>query len=261
MNKLWVIVTLVIAALGVSTLIVVGGSMVKGYDDQANAHSAAEVGTPWQIDRVSEGRSRVAGLVLGLPGQPRPGDATLGDALHLWGDRIEVAVVASQGEVGALEAFIDPAMLGFVGGKLVLSIQMDPARLGDVKQRAAKVEFMESTTRKFTLSAQDLEAARGAPIVAAAFVPQAQLDADTVIARFGQPSQRLPGGQGTEHLLYPDKGVDVLISPKGRELIQYVAPARFEELRAPLIAAQAASGASSANPTPAALSGASPAAR
>lgn len=244
MNKLWVIITLVIAALGLSTLIVVGGDLVKGYDAKANANSGAEVGTPWQIDPVPEGRSRVAGLVLGLPGKPQAGDATLADALRVWADRIEVAVVASPDEVGALEAFIDPAMLGFVGGKLVLSLQMDPLRIADFKRRAAKVAFMESTTRKFTLSAGDLESARAAPIVAAAFVPQAQLDADTVIARFGQPAQRLPGTDGSEHLLYPDKGVDVVISPKGRELIQYVAPARFEELRAPLLAARAASAAS-----------------
>jgi hypothetical protein len=231
--------------------------MVKGYDTQANAGSGAEVGTPWQVDLVPEGRSRVAGLVLGLPGKPQAGDATLADALRLWSDRIDVAVVASPDEVGALEAFIDPAMLGFVGGKLVLSLRMDPLRLADFKRRAVKVDFMESTTRKFTLSPEDLELARGAPIVSAAFVPQAQLDADTVIGRFGQPAQRLPGAAGSEHLLYPDKGLEVVISPKGRELIQYVAPARFEELRAPLVAAGAASAAASPNTGKAPLSGTS----
>ena len=64
MNKLWVIITLVIAALGLSTLIVVGGDMVKGYDPKANAGSGADVGTPWQIDPVPEGRTRVAGLLV-----------------------------------------------------------------------------------------------------------------------------------------------------------------------------------------------------
>lgn len=261
MNKLWVIITLVIAALGLSTLIVVGGDMVKGYDPKANAGSGADVGTPWQIDPVPEGRTRVAGLVLGLPGQPQVGDGTLADVLRLWPDKTQVAVVASPAEVGALEAFVDPAMLGFVGGKLVLSLQMDPLRIAEFKRRAAKVDFMESTTRKFTLSADDLAAARSAPVIAAAFVPQARLDADTVIGRFGQPAQRLPGAGGSAHLLYPDQGVDVVLSPKGRDLIQYVAPARFNELRAPLVAAQAASAAAASSSSPAALSGASPAAR
>ncbi len=244
MNKLWVIITLVIAALGLSTLIVVGGDVVKGYDTQTNAPSGAEVGTPWQVDLVAEGRSRVAGLVLALPGKPQPGDGTLADAMRLWSDKIEVAVVATPDEIGSLEAFVDPAMLGFVAGKLVLSLQMDPLRIADFKRRAAKVAFMESTTRKFLLSAEDLAQTQSAPVVAAAFVPQAQLDADTVIGRFGQPAQRLPGAAGSEHLLYPAKGVDVVISPKGRELIQYVAPARFEELRAPLLAAKAQAAAS-----------------
>lgn len=260
MNKLWVIITLVIAALGLSTLIVVGGDMVKGYDPKANAASGADVGTPWQIDQVAQGRTRVAGLVLALPGQPQTDDGTLADVLRLWPDKTQVAVVASPDEVGALEAFVDPAMLGFVTGKLVLSLQMDPLRIAEFKRRAGKVDFMESTTRRFTLSANDLEAARSAPIVAAAFVPQARLDADTVIGRFGPPAQRLPGAGGSEHLLYPEQGVDVVISPKGRDLIQYVAPARFNELRAPLVAAQAASAAAAAASS-APLSGALPAAR
>ena len=258
MNKLWVIITLVIAALGLSTLIVVGGDLVKGYDPQSNAASGAGVGTPWQVDLVPQGRSRVAGLVLGLPGKPQPGDGTLADAVRLWSDKIEVAVVASPDEIGSLEAFVDPAMLGFVGGKLVLSLQMEPLRIADFKRRAAKVAFMESTTRKFTLSAEDLAAAHGAPIVAVAFVPQAQLDAETVIGRFGPPTQRLPGAAGSEHLLYPAKGVDVVISPKGKELIQYVAPARFEELRAPLLATQSQTAEHPATAAP--LSGAAPSA-
>ena len=243
MNKLWVIITLVVAALGLSTLIVVGGDLVKGYDTQTNAPSGAEVGTPWQVDLVPEGRSRVAGLVLGVPGKPQPGDGTLADALRLWRDKIEVAVVATPDEIGSLEAFVDPAMLGFVSGKLVLSLQTDAVRIADFKRRAAKVAFMESTTRKFTLSAEDLAQAGDARVVAIAFVPQAQLDADTVIGRFGEPAQRMPGTADVEHLLYPAKGLDVVISPKGRELIQYVAPARFEELRAPLLARPAAAAA------------------
>ena len=36
------------------------------------------------------------------------------------------------------------------------------------------------------------------------------------------------------HLLYPDKGLDVVVDGNGKELLQYVAPRDFAELREPL---------------------------
>jgi hypothetical protein len=36
------------------------------------------------------------------------------------------------------------------------------------------------------------------------------------------------------HLLYPEKGLDVVVDSDGKELLQYVAPRNFAELREPL---------------------------
>ena len=55
-----------------------------------------------------------------------------------------------------------------------------------------------------------------------------------ILERFGQPAERIRVGENLEHFLYPAKGLDVVLDSKGRELFQYVAPARFDALRAPL---------------------------
>ena len=39
------------------------------------------------------------------------------------------------------------------------------------------------------------------------------------------------------HLLYPDKGLDVVVDSEGKELLQYVAPKDFALLREPLLKA------------------------
>jgi hypothetical protein len=102
---------------------------------------------------------------------------------------------------------------------------------------------MDSTTRRYTLASTDLAAAMQAPISGVSLIPQAQLDAATVVQRFGEPAQRVARGEGdaaVEHLLYPAKGLDVVVSAKGKELLQYVAPAQFTRLSQPLQAASSA---------------------
>ena len=87
----------------------------------------------------------------------------------------------------------------------------------------------------------DEAAALAAPIRGLAFIPGAQLDEAVILERFGQPAERIRVNDHQEHLLYPAKGLDLVLDSKGRELLQYVAPARFDALRAPLLAQAAGS--------------------
>jgi len=89
-----------------------------------------------------------------------------------------------------------------------------------------------STTRRATLAPADEAAALAAPIRGLAFIPGAQLDEAVILERFGQPAERIRVNAHQEHLLYPGKGLDLVLDSKGRELLQYVAPARFEALEA-----------------------------
>lgn len=232
MNKLGIISGLVAASLALGALIVVGHDRVMPGSAPAQ-HTSAQDYPPWQIEVLPNGRSRVMGLTLAAAGSSS--GSTLADAQQRWGQDMQVAIIAAPGEDGLLEAFADPASAGFITGKVVITLHLDAATLRAMRERAIKSEFMESTTRKYTLSPADLQTALHAPIASLSFIPQANLDADTVFARFGQPAQRLRSNGHIEHFLYPAKGLDLALDTEGKELLQYVAPADFEQLRQPLL--------------------------
>lgn len=200
---------------------------------QGAASRAAGVPLPWQVTVHPDGSSEALGL--------RLGSSTLADARQRFGPDTQIAIIAAPGEEGTLEAFVDPAQAGFIVGKLVITAELPTAELRSLRDRALKSEFMESTTRKYTLRAEDEAQALQARIVALSFIPQARLDAEAVLARFGPAAARVRSNGQQEHFLYPEKGLDVIVDSEGKELLQYVAPRDFERLRAPLLAASAAS--------------------
>ena len=241
MKTFWTISGLVAAALAVSAVLVVGHEAftdASSPEAQQAAQQAAQ-DLPWRIAAPADGSSRVMGLTLAAAG---PG-STLADAHARWGDKMTVAVIAASNEVGSLEAYVDPMQAGFIGGKLVISAQASAEQIEAFKRSTQDVSFMESTTRQFKLSGEALQQALKAPITSLGFIPQANLDEAVIVARFGEPAERVRVSDELTHLLYPAQGLDIALSTKGKELLQYVAPAAFEQrLRAPLtLSAPAAS--------------------
>lgn len=232
MKTLPALAALVGGALALSAVLVLTHNLMTDAPDAASAD------LPWQIEVQADGSSRVMGLTLGPDGH----GSRLGDARARWGDKMTVAIIAAPNETGTLEAFVDPLQAGFITGKLVITASLPADQIQAMKARAAKVEFMDSTTRQFTLSAADLTAALDAPITSLGFIPQANLDEQIIANRFGPAAERRRVNDDLEHFLYPDKGLDIALSAKGKELLQYVAPAEFDaRLRAPLLSAPAAS--------------------
>ena len=141
--------------------------------------------------------------------------SSLADVRRMWGPDVQIAIIAAPGEDGSLEAFVDPAPAGFVTGKLVVTAQLSPGALKAMRERALKTEFMDSSTRKHTLQPEDEALALAAPIVSLSFIPQARLDAEAIVARFGTPARRIRSNGHLEHFLYPDKGLDVVLDSEG----------------------------------------------
>lgn len=183
-------------------------------------------GMPWQIETLPSGESRVFDLTLGR--------STLADAKARFGTEMQLALVAEPDEDGNVEGYYESATAGFVAGKLIVTAELPKDVIEGMRERAPKTEYMQSTTRKAKLADADLAAALAAPIRGMAFIPSAQLDETIVLERFGQPAERIRVNDHVEHLLYPAKGLDLVLDSKGKELLQYVAPARFEALQAPL---------------------------
>lgn len=181
---------------------------------------------PWQVRRHGD-----ASVVFGieLPG------STLADARRRWGDGLQIALMAERGSAGAVEGYVEGFDSGGVTGKLVLATELPVATLERLRSDAARVEAVDERTLRHHLRAADLAGVLSAPIVGITFIPAANLDADTLRERFGEPAERRGAGERLEHWLYPQRGLAIVLDAQGKDLLQYVAPADFERrLRAPL---------------------------
>lgn len=205
--------------------------MATGGDDAAAQPRAT--GLPWQVTLLQgadAGRSEVFGLV--------PGRDTLANAEALLQDRLQVALVARLGEVGVLEALVDPYVAGFVAGRLVLAFDADAAPLARWRDQAVGSQPMDGGVRRFTLRAADHDQARQARLVGLSFLPTVRLSEADVRQRFGPPAEVLVQPGGSQALLYPDRGLVATVAEGQRGVLQYVAPMDFaQRLRAPLTAA------------------------
>lgn len=200
------------------------GSFVLGLGGQRQ--TVDETMLPWRVAVDAEGST-----VLGL----HPGRSTLGDVRERLGTDLEVAIIAAPGEAGSLEAYYSQVTLGFVQARVILAVDAPPALISAMRERSPKAEYMESATRKIALIAADREAAWRLPVTSISVIPGVNLDEAAVIQRFGPPGERLVVSDKRVHLLYPQFGLDVIVDQQGKELFQYVAPARFSLLREPLL--------------------------
>ena len=184
------------------------------------------VGLPWQIVVSPDGSTRVFGLT--------PGETTLGQAVARLGEDMELAVMAAEGETGSLERYYGHYRAGVLSAKLVLGVDVDSPTLEAMRANAASREVLKSGTRKYVLSEQDREKAFSAVIQTIAFIPSTSLEHDMVLNRFGEPDEIITTDDQVRHYLYPEKGLDVILSEESRDVLQYVAPRDFNRLREPL---------------------------
>ncbi len=197
---------------------------------------AADLAPPWQI--VSDDRGRVQALGLRLPG------ATLADAATRWGSDLRMALVETRGQPLALEAYTERWSGGGVNGKLVLATDAPAPALAQWREAAVRHEAVSADSQRWALAEADRDSALRSSIVGLSFVPASRLDAATLTARFGDPSERVDDNDGNQHWLYPERGLAITWHPaSGKLVLQVVAPADFERrLSAPLRAAPLVAG-------------------
>jgi hypothetical protein len=171
-------------------------------------------GMPWQIELPASGQSRVFHLTLAVNG-----GSTLPDARRQFpGVEPKLALLAPKDAALALEAYFDNITAGPLGGKLVVSFALPVAELDAMRERAVKTDFLGSGTRTYTLGAADRQRVETLPLAGINFIPAASLDEAIVLQRFGTPAERIRQGETLEHFLYPEKGLDVVLDSKGKEV-------------------------------------------
>ena len=184
---------------------------------------------PWQIENTSSGTTRVFGLTLG--------ESSLQQAEQAFNAGAELSLFepADKKRKRVIEAYFDKVTLGGLSAKVVIVFDFTDEQLQAMYQRGARISTLGDGSRKVNLHAEDIAIIRSAPIASITYLPRIHIDAALVEKRFGQAVQVIkePDGNMT-HWLYPDKGLDVALDEQGNGVLQYVSPARFDQLMHPL---------------------------
>ncbi len=183
-------------------------------------------GLPWQIKVQNDGSTQVFGLHIGV--------SHLSHVIEKLGSDMELAVIASADEVGSLEMYYGHYRAGLLSGKLVIQTKISEKKIKRWRNNALKYEYTATgLAKKYTLSANDLLQVLDETVTGLTFIPTVKLDEKIILARFGEPKQRIQL-TGVMHYLYPKKGLDIALHDKSKSVLQYVNPANFSQLITPL---------------------------
>ena len=206
------------------TMLALGlGLFMSSYKDPNAAHA----GFPWQIERLENAQTRVFSLTLG--------QSTLAQAEQQFKEMAELTLFSRDGEGRSVEAFFGEIKIAGLKSKMVMAFEIDEEILAQMQNRGTRISTLGSGTRKITLSAEDARQVRQSAIHAITYLPSIHLTEALIEKRFGQPAEKRQDPKSDAvHWLYPDVGVDIAISEKNKEVIQYVLPQHFSRLVEPL---------------------------
>lgn len=189
-------------------------------------------GLPWQIEVQADGSTEVFSLHIGV--------SRLSDAVATLGSDHELAIISATSVVagddtGNLEMYYGHYRAGLLSGKLVLQVDSSEQNIQRWRENAVKADYMASgLAKKHSLSPDDLPEILNEVIIGVTFIPAVNLDEKVILERFGMPTQMIHAPEVT-HYLYPEKGLDIALYVKSKEVLQYVAPAKFQQLIEPLL--------------------------
>ena len=180
---------------------------------------------PWNVEVVNN-TTNVFGVKLG--------ESNLNDFLQIWNEKeMELAIIKSPDEDiknANLEAYFAELKLGFVLAKVIITLQTNPDELNTMIARASDVSFLRNGSKQITLNNVDYQQAKNKIIKSISIIPTVNLNEDDFIARFGNPTQKIVLSDDITHLLYENKSLDIVVSNKGKEVLQYVSPQNFDAL-------------------------------
>lgn len=183
---------------------------------------------PWQIELLDDGSTKVFGLTLGK--------STLREAEQVFREEAVISMFAIDEGARVVESFFKKVTLSGLKAKIVVSLDYSQSELEGVFDRGARIATMGSGQRKITLSTEDVRDAMDRPIVTITYLPGANLDSKLVEKRFGEPARKISEKKSDMvHWLYPEKGLDIILSDEEKDVLQYTLPDRFNQLIEPLL--------------------------
>ncbi|MEJ2308854.1 MAG: hypothetical protein P8Z31_02125 [Gammaproteobacteria bacterium] len=175
---------------------------------------------PWQVETLPDGSSRVFDLHIG--------SSTLKEAIAKFGNPEAVALYIRESGEKALEVYFGTVSMGPLKAKIILNLLIEPARLEEIERNAIKQEFSAEGDRKLLLSAEDKQSLGDVAIEGITYIPTYKgLEADFFRERFGEPAGWKVEDEEHVQWFYPVKGLTLLLSADGNEILQYRQPRLF----------------------------------
>ena len=181
---------------------------------------------PWQIRITAAGNTQVFGIEL---------DKTpLGHTAKNLNKYYELGLFEDkQGEL-SLEAYFNEVTRGGLSGKLIVLLNTDQQQLQAFKTNSLKGKPQESGEIKYMLVKNDQKLAEQLLVSSLSYIPYVNLDKEMINKRFGPADEEIKTKDGLTHYLYLEKGLDVIHSEDGKEVLQYVSPRNMKQLLLPL---------------------------
>jgi hypothetical protein len=182
---------------------------------------------PWQVNILPDGRSRVFGVILG--------ETLLKEVDVILNNTPKMALFEANKKL-SLEAYYKNVSLGGLIGSFIFTLNVPDKQLNKIKQEGSKKKRIENNGVRYDLDKPASDESKTLIVKNLIYIPTVQLDEKTIIQRFGQPAFKikLKTKEIGWHYLYPEKGLDLIYKEDGKEVLQYVSPAKFNLLLEPL---------------------------
>lgn len=182
---------------------------------------------PWDIQQTDAGHTKIFDLTLY--------QSTLEDAQTLLGDDGKVSLFATPDNQYYIEAFFERMDLSGLRASFVMALNVDSQTTMEMFKRGLRMKSLETGNKQIDLTPEDIAQLKNATIQHITYVPVANLDEELLASRFGAPRHKLADEEpGVIHWLYPEKGLDIAIHEKGKEVLQYLDPTDFNQVLDPL---------------------------
>ena len=184
---------------------------------------------PWHIEHPTPNSTRVFGIVLGK--------SSLNEIEQKIEEDGKVSLFKSREGKLSTEAYFDEVTLNGLKAKIIVTLAVTDSVMQAMLDRSVRTQVVGSG-KQITLTSDDVSYVRQLPISSITYMPSIRLEEEIFRQRFGNPTQRIQEtDSGVMHWLYAHHGLDIIFNGDAKPILQYVSPAEFDKLTAPLMAA------------------------
>lgn len=181
-------------------------------DQQAPSKS---VDMPWDIQVIDEQHSEVFGIVLN--------QTTLEQARDRFGKLEGLALFQNTQGMYTLEAYFGKVSFGPLSARLIGVLSIPDQQIDGLIETSVKRVITEDGSIRWTLAPEQQVAQADRKIRALTYIPgYSGMDQAYLEQRFGPANRLEQVDETTQIMLYPTKGLRIMVDTEGKEMFDYV---------------------------------------